>query len=88
MQGDGDGFVGCRWRVDAVARGVPAQTLLSVCLCCRQLQQQQQQAEMEGGGGTEEIYEAGQVTLPQVSMHLFIIYLYTSRAYKCTKRHH
>ncbi|MCI4374297.1 hypothetical protein PGIGA_G00004610 [Pangasianodon gigas] len=31
----------------------------------RQLQQQQQ-AEMEGGGGREEIYEAGQVTLPQV----------------------
>ncbi|MCJ8728411.1 hypothetical protein PDJAM_G00004230 [Pangasius djambal] len=28
--------------------------------------QQQQQAEMEGGGGREEIYEAGQVTLPQV----------------------
>ncbi|TSL82560.1 Aryl hydrocarbon receptor nuclear translocator [Bagarius yarrelli] len=33
----------------------------------RQLQQQQQQAEMEGGGGgREEIYEVGQVTLPQV----------------------
>lgn len=40
------------------------------CLCCRQLQQQQQQAEMEGGGGREEIYEAGQVTLPQVNVHL------------------
>lgn len=38
------------------------------CLCCRQLQQQQQ-AEMEGGGGREEIYEAGQVTLPQVNVH-------------------
>ncbi|KAF7708081.1 aryl hydrocarbon receptor nuclear translocator isoform X2 [Silurus meridionalis] len=33
----------------------------------RQLQQQQQ-AEMEGGGGREEIYEAGQVALPQVQV--------------------
>ncbi|XP_053470270.1 aryl hydrocarbon receptor nuclear translocator isoform X1 [Ictalurus furcatus] len=31
----------------------------------RQLQQQQQ-AELDGGGGREEIYEAGQVALPQV----------------------
>ncbi|KAF4087505.1 hypothetical protein AMELA_G00071550 [Ameiurus melas] len=32
----------------------------------KQLQQQQQQAELDGGGGREEIYEAGQVALPQV----------------------
>lgn len=35
----------------------------------RQLQQQQQQAELEGGGTRDSMYEAGPITLSQVSPH-------------------